>query len=158
MKKIAVYPGSFDPITLGHLDIIERSARIFDQIIVVIMDNSNKDCLFDREERLDMIKETCKHLDNVECLIGEGLSVDFAKKHNAVAMIRGMRAVADYEYEMQNASANMYINPDIETCFLLSKPKYSFYSSSTVKELAKYHQDVSIFVDEYVENKLKDKF
>lgn len=154
----AIYPGSFDPITKGHLDIIERSAKIFDEVIVVAMNNSKKNYLFNSEERLAMMVETCKNIDNVRCEISDGLSVDFAKKNNAKVMIRGMRAVADYEYEMQNASANMYIDNSIETCFFLSKPQYSFYSSTTIKELCKYHQDVSMFVDEYVEKMLKSKF
>lgn len=156
--RIAVYPGSFDPITLGHLDIIERSAKLFDKVIVVSMKNSEKHYLFNDEERLDMMEKMCSHLDNVECVNGSGLSVEFARSVNADAMIRGMRAVADYEYEMQIAITNMHINKDIETVFLLSKPEYSFYSSSTVKELAKYHQDVKDFVGEYIAGKLEEKF
>lgn len=156
--KIAIYPGSFDPITKGHLDIIERSAKIFDQVIVVIMRNERKKYLFSEKERLAMIREACQHLDNVICDAGEGLSVRYAKSKGACAMIRGIRAVQDYEYELQTATANMWLDPEIETCFFMAKPEYSFLSSSTVKEIASYQGDVDRFVDPYVEKKLKEKF
>lgn len=156
--KIAIYPGSFDPITKGHLDIIERSAKIFDQVIVVIMRNERKKYLFSEKERLAMIREACQHLDNVICDAGEGLSVRYAKSKGACAMIRGIRAVQDYEYELQTATANMLLDPEIETCFFMAKPEYSFLSSSTVKEIASYQGDVDRFVDPYVEKKLKEKF
>lgn len=156
--KIAIYPGSFDPITKGHLDIIERSAKIFDQVIVVIMRNERKKYLFSEKERLAMIQEACQHLDNVICDAGEGLSVRYAKSKGACAMIRGIRAVQDYEYELQTATANMWLDHEIETCFFMAKPEYSFLSSSTVKEIASYQGDVDRFVDPYVEKKLKEKF
>lgn len=156
--RIAIYPGSFDPITLGHLDIIERSSKLFDKVIVVIMDNSKKQGLFSKEERLTMIKEACSHMTNVECEIGSGLSVEYAKNKGACAMIRGMRAVADYEYEMKLSMTNMKLNKDIETIFLLSKPEHAFISSSMIKELVSYKQDVSGFVPRCVEMQLKQKF
>lgn len=156
--KIAIYPGSFDPITKGHMDIISRSAKIFDKVIVVIMRNDKKKYLFSEDERLDMMKHACKDLDNVICDVGEGLSVKYAKAHGARVMIRGIRAVQDYEFELQNATANMWLDSDIETCFFMAKPEYSFLSSSSVKEIASYKEDVSIFVDEYVAVKLAEKF
>ena len=157
MKK-AIYPGSFDPITKGHLDIIERSAKIFDEVEVVIMHNDLKHYLFSETERLDMIQQACKHIPNVTCAIGDGLSVEYAKQHQACAMIRGIRAVQDYEYELQTATANMYLDKNIETCFFMAQPIYSFISSSAVKEIASYHGDVSAFTDAYTEQKLKTKF
>ncbi|NBK97057.1 MAG: pantetheine-phosphate adenylyltransferase [Erysipelotrichia bacterium] len=156
--KIAIYPGSFDPITKGHLDIISRAANLFDEVIVVIMRNHKKQCLFSEQERLAMIKNACKDIKNVVCDIDEGLSVKYAKAHHAQVMIRGIRAVQDYEYELQNASTNMFLDSSIETCFLLAKPEYSFLSSSSVKEIAYYHEEVGRFVDEYVAEKLKEKF
>lgn len=158
MSKTAIYPGSFDPITKGHMDIIKRSAKIFDQVIVVIMRNEKKRYLFSEEERLTMITQACLSLENVSCVVGEGLSVKFAKENNANVMIRGIRAVQDYEYELQSATANMWLDSSIETCFFLAKPEYSFLSSSTVKEIASYGEDVSRFVDAYVEQKLSEKF
>lgn len=156
--KTAIYPGSFDPITKGHMDIIKRSAKIFDEVIVVIMRNEKKHYLFNEQERLDMIEHACQNVSNVKCAIGEGLSVKYAKDNNANVMIRGIRAVQDYEYELQTATANMWIDSSIETCFFMAKPEYSFLSSSSVKEIASFQEDVSLFVDEYVGNKLKEKF
>lgn len=157
MKK-AIYPGSFDPVTSGHVDIIERAAKMFDEVIVVIMKNEAKRCLFSEEERLDMLNHVCAKFGNVRCVWGNGLSVKYAKKEGACAMIRGIRAVQDYEYELQNATANMFLEPSIETCFLLSKPEYSFVSSSCVKEIASYHENVDQMVEPYVAQKLKEKF
>ncbi|MEG1066678.1 MAG: pantetheine-phosphate adenylyltransferase [Erysipelotrichaceae bacterium] len=160
MNKIrkAIYPGTFDPITRGHLDIIERSSKLFDEVIVVIMDNPDKICLFSEEERLDMIKDACKNIENVRCCIGSGLSVDFATKCEAQVLIRGIRAVQDYEYELQTATANMWLNDQIETLFLLSKPNYSFLSSSSVKVIAQHNADVTKFVSDYVKDKLIKKY
>ncbi len=156
--KTAIYPGSFDPITKGHMDIITRSSKIFDQVIVVIMRNDKKAYLFSEEERLEMIAQACASLHNVTCVVGEGLSVKFAKQNNANVMIRGIRAVQDYEYELQSATANMWLDSSIETCFFMAKPEYSFLSSSSVKEIASYNEDVSRFVDPFVEQKLSEKF
>lgn len=156
--KRAIYPGSFDPITKGHVDIIERASKMFDEVIVVLMENPTKTCLFSKDERLAMNKYCCKHLDNVTCDIGEGLTIHYAQANNASIMIRGIRAVQDYEYELQTATANMMINERIETCFLMSKPEYSFLSSSSVKEIASFGEDVSKFVDEHVANELKKKY
>lgn len=157
MKK-AIYPGSFDPITRGHLDIIERASHVFDEVIVVIMRNKDKQYTFSEEERLQMINVCCRELTNVKYDASDGLSVHYARKHNANVMIRGIRAVLDYEFELQIATANMWIDEGVETCFLLSKPKYSFISSSTIKEMAYYQQDVSQFVTPFVAEKLKAKY
>lgn len=156
--KIAIYPGSFDPITKGHLDVIQRASTIFDKVIVVIMRNERKKCLFTEAERLDMISHVCAHLENVECEIGNGLTVRYAKAKKACAMIRGIRAVVDYEYELQAATANMCIDESIETVFFMAKPEYSFVSSSTVKEIASYKENVDTFVDPYIAKKLAEKF
>lgn len=156
--KVAIYPGSFDPITKGHLDIIKRAAKVFDKVIVVIMKNANKHCLFSEEERLDMLRHACTDLDNVEYDLGEGLSVRYAKEKGATVIIRGIRAVQDYEYELQNATANMWLDEQIETCFFMAKPEYSFLSSSSVKEIASYGESVERFVDKYIATQLKNKF
>ncbi len=157
MKK-AIYPGSFDPITKGHYDIIERSSKIFDEVIIVLMNNPGKQALFSVEERLEMIKQTCTSLHNVSFDIGEGLTVHYAKSKEANVMIRGIRAVQDYEYELRNATANMWLDPNIETCFFMAKPEYSFLSSSSVKEIASFGGDVSKFVNPFVIEKLQEKF
>lgn len=154
----AIYPGSFDPITRGHLDIIERSSKMYDEVIVVLMRNTSKNYLFSEDERLEMMKQTCRHLSNVKCVIGEGLSVNFAKKVDAKVMIRGLRAISDYDYEMKIALANMNMAPEIETVFLLAKPEYAFLSSTTIKELASYHENVSKYVGDYVAKCLANKF
>lgn len=154
----AIYPGSFDPITKGHLDIIERASKLFETLVVVIMENPQKNYLFTQEERLAMLQDACNQFSNVVCCIGEGLTVNFAKKQNAVAIIRGIRAVADYEYELQTATTNMMLAESIETVFLLSKPNYSFLSSSVVKEVAKHHGELDCFVSADVKQKLENKF
>lgn len=147
----ACYPGTFDPITKGHLDIIERAASVFDELDVVLMVNPRKKCLFDAEERKQMIEESIASLGtlhNVKVVIGEGLTVDFARKTGAKAIVRGIRAVTDYEYELQQATANMMLAPDIETMFFIAKPEYSFLSSSVVKEIALNDGDISAMVPE----------
>ena len=129
------YPGTFDPITAGHLDIIERASNKFDEVIVLIMQNPRKKCMFTAEERKYMI-EKCVKGNNIKVEIGTGLTVEYAKKLGASAIIRGIRAVTDYEYELQQATANMKLESSIETLFLIAKPEYSFLSSSVVKEIA----------------------
>lgn len=152
-----IYPGTFDPITKGHLDIIERSSKLFDEVVVVIMDNPKKLCMFNKEERLNMIENLITRYPNVSADIGTGLTAMFASRVGARGIIRGIRAVQDYEYELQTASANSLLQPDVETIFLLSKPDKSFLSSSAVKEIATYQGDISYFVDPYVEDKIKKK-
>jgi len=153
----AIYPGSFDPITYGHIDIIKRAAALVDELIIVIMMNDAKSGTFTFEERKEMVEHSIQDLKNVRVEIGSGLTVDFAKKVGAKLIIRGIRAVSDYEYEMQLATANMTLAYDIETIFLLSKPEYSFLSSSTAKTIAKNKGDLSCFVDPYVAKRMLEK-
>ena len=158
MNKIAIYPGTFDPITLGHIDIIERLCKMFNKIIVAIGINSNKQCLFNKEERLDMIQHSLEHLNNIEVIISDGLMVDVAKKYGAKAIIRGLRAVSDFDYEFQLALTNRKMRNDIDTIFMLPDEKYTYLSSTIVRELAMYNEDLTYFVSDYVANKLKEKF
>ena len=154
----AMIPGSFDPITKGHVDIIERTSHLFDEVVVVIMENAVKKSLFTKEERVQMIQDEVSHLENVSVLVGSGLTVKMAKQLGANAMVRGIRATSDYEYEVSIATANMMLEKDVETMFLLSKPEYSFVSSSTVKEIAYYHGDLDKFVSKNIEEKLREKY
>ena len=151
---IALYPGSFDPVTYGHLDIIERASQLFDKLIIVIMENDEKKPAFSSSQRKELLEKFISHLTNVSVKVGSGLTVDFAREHNCQVLIRGVRAVSDYEYEMQLATANMTLQPDIETIFLLARPQYSFLSSSTAKTIAKNGGDLSKFVPEIVAEKL----
>ncbi len=143
---IAVYPGSFDPVTLGHYDIIERSARIMDKVIVGVLNNSAKSPLFSAEERVNMLIDVTKGFSNVEVCAFEGLTVDFVKKCNASVIVRGLRAVTDFEYELQLSQTNHVIAPGVDTIFLTTNLKYSYLSSSVVKEIAMYGGDISAFV------------
>lgn len=154
----AIYPGSFDPITMGHMDIIKRSAAIVDELIIGVLVNKTKSPLFSIEERVEMIEASVKGLSNVKVKAFDGMTVDFAKNHGAKIMIRGLRAVTDYENEMQLAQTNRCIAMDIETLFLITSLEYAFLSSTIVKELAYYQQDVSKFVPPMVEEKLVGKF
>lgn len=145
MKK-AIYPGSFDPLTLGHMDIIERSAKIVDELVVGVLNNSAKNSLFSLEERVSMIKEMTEHLPNVTVASFDGLLVDYMKEIDATIIIRGLRAVTDFEYELQIAQTNHVENPDVETIFLTTSLQYSYLSSTIVKEFASYGGDISKFV------------
>lgn len=158
MTKIAVVPGSFDPITFGHLDIIKRGVRVFDVVHVVVLNNSSKNSLFTAEERVKLIRQVTANMPNVEVSMFSGLLVDYAKKVNAHAIIRGLRAVSDFEYEMQITSMNRVLDEEIETFFIMTKNQYSFLSSSIVKEVAKYGADISELVPKEVELALKEKF
>lgn len=157
MKK-AIYPGSFDPVTLGHLDVIERASKLFDHLIIAVLGNSAKTPLFSTEERVNMLKEVTKHIPNVEVECFGGLTVNFAKAHGATAMVRGLRAVTDFEYELQIAQLNRVINPEIDTVFLITDLKYAYLSSSSVKEVATYGGDISQFVTPLVEAEVKKKY
>lgn len=137
--KIAVYPGSFDPVTNGHLDIIERSAKVFDRLVVAVLHNSAKNPAFSVAEKTDMLRKVTMHLPNVEIDTFDGLLVDYVKLKHAQAIIKGLRAVSDFEYELQMAMANQKQNPEIETLFMMTSTDYSFLSSSIVRELACHH-------------------
>lgn len=158
MASIAVCPGSFDPITYGHLDIIRRGAKVFDMVYVVVLNNSSKNPLFTVEERISLIKEVTKEIPNVKVDDFSGLLIEYAKSVNANAIIRGLRAVSDFEYEMQITSMNRVLNEDIETFFIMTNNQYSFLSSSIVKEVAKYNGNISTLVPPIVEKELEKKF
>lgn len=155
--KTAIYPGSFDPVTLGHYDIIERSSKIFDRLIVGVLNNSAKSPLFSVEERVKMLKDVTKGLPNVEVMAFDGLLIDFARAKEAQVIVRGLRAVTDFEYELQMAQTNRVIAPDIDTIFLTTNLKYSYLSSSIVKEIAGYQGDISEFLHPAVAEKVREK-
>ena len=155
----AVYPGSFDPCTNGHLDIIKRASKMFDKLIVAVLDNPEKKTpLFSVEERVEILKNITKDMDNIEIMSFSGLLVDFMKKQNSKVIVRGLRAVTDFEYEFQLALTNQKIGAGIETIFLSTTAEFMFLSSSTVKEVAKYGDDLSGMVTEEVAEKLKNRF
>ena len=158
MTKIAVVPGSFDPITMGHLDIIKRASTIFDEVKVVVMNNSSKNPLFNVDERKELIAEVTQSIPNVKVDSFSGLLIDYAVEVQANAIIRGLRAVSDFEYEMQITSMNRFLNENIETPFMVSSNQYSFLSSSIVKEVAKYKGNITGLVPEAVEKALYLKF
>ena len=157
-NRIAIYPGTFDPITNGHIDVIERASSLFDKVIVVVAVNSKKTQLFSDEERKDMAKTALSHLLNVEVDIYQGLLLDYAVQKNASALVRGIRAISDFEYEFQIALMNRKIVPDIKTLFLMPHEKYTYLNSSIIRELASFKQDVSEFVPKNVAEMLKIKF
>ena len=154
----AVYPGSFDPVTYGHLDIIERASKVVDEVIVAVLVNSSKKPLFTIEERVGMLRETTKGFSNVKIEMFQGLTVDFAKRVGAKVMVRGLRAVSDFESEMQIAQTNHSLNPDIDTMFFTTSLEYAFLSSTIVREVASYGSDVSNLVPEPVEQMLRKKY
>ena len=156
MRK-AVYPGSFDPVTFGHLDIIERSARMSDHLIIGVLNNNSKTPLFSVEERVNMLKSLTKDLPNVEVTSFGGLLVDFVRAKQADAVIRGLRAVTDFEYEMQIAQTNRVIAPEVDTVFLTTNLKYSYLSSSIVKEIATFGGEINAFVPEDVAERVMKK-
>ncbi|WP_251516177.1 MULTISPECIES: pantetheine-phosphate adenylyltransferase [Staphylococcus] len=154
----AVIPGSFDPITYGHIDIIDRSANRFDELHVCVLRNSSKSGTFSVEERIELIEESVKHLDNVTVHHFNGLLVDFCNEIGAETIIRGLRAVSDFEYELRLTSMNKKLNHDVETMYMMTSTNYSFISSSIVKEVAAYKADVSNFVPPHVAKALDKKF
>ncbi|MEI3597015.1 MULTISPECIES: pantetheine-phosphate adenylyltransferase [unclassified Oceanobacillus] len=158
MTKLAIVPGSFDPFTNGHLDIVERGAKIFDEILVTVFNNQAKSPLFNVEERVNLIKESTKHLPNVKVDSSDFLLMDYATEKNANAVIRGLRAISDFEYEMQITSMNRKLNKDIETFFIMTNNQFSFLSSSMIKEVAQYNGNITGLVPEIVELELKKKF
>lgn len=156
-KRVAVYPGSFDPPTHGHVDIIERAAKVFDKLIVSVARNTEKKSLFSTDERIDMLRELTKDLPNVEITYFAGLTVDFARQQKAVAIIRGLRAVSDFEYEITMAATNRRLYPDCDTVSFMPGEKFMFISSRLVKEIALLGGDVSHFVSPLVVQRLKEK-
>ena len=156
--SIAIYPGSFDPVTNGHIDIIERAAKISDRLIVAVLMNGSKSPLFSVEERVNMLREVTKHISNVEVMSFSGLLVDFAKELDANLIVRGLRAITDFEYELQMAQTNHILNQQVDTIFLTSNLEYSYLSSSTVKEVACLGGDVSKFVPKYVVHQINKKY
>ena len=156
--RIAVYPGSFDPVTLGHMDIISRSSKLFDKLIVGVLVNSSKVPLFSAEERVNMIKGVVSEYPNVEVRSFNGLLVEFARLCKATAVVRGLRAVTDFEYELQIAQTNHIENTDIETIFLTTNLQYSYLSSTIVKEFASYGGDISKFVPEQFVDRIYEKY
>lgn len=146
MRSLAVYPGSFDPPTLGHLDIVERGARLFDRLIVAVGRNSSKEPFLSAEERVNVIRESCAHLPNVEVEAFDGLLVEFVQAKGARSIVRGLRAVADFEYEFQIAMVNRKIAPDVDSVFLMTHWDYSYLSSSVVREVARLGGDVTSLV------------
>lgn len=155
--KIALYPGSFDPITKGHLDILKNASQIFDKVIIAVAHNGEKKGFLSVDERVMLIKKSITGFDNVEVDSFEGLTIEYAKKHSAEVLIRGLRAVSDFEYEMQLSQTNSALCEDIKTVFLTTKPKYNFISSSTIKEIWYNDGDISKFVPDAVNDYLKTK-
>ena len=156
--RIAVYPGSFAPITSGHLDIIKRASKLYDKLIVGVLNNSEKSPIFTCEERVDMIRRVTGDLENVSCDYFNGMLVDFAKQNQASVIVKGLRTVADFEYEFQMALLNKARNPEYETVFMMTDSKYSYLSSSMVKELAKYHGELEGLVPSCIKNTIMEKF
>lgn len=154
----AIYPGSFDPVTLGHLDIIKRASKIFDELIVGVLNNNSKSPLFSVEKRVKMLNDVVKDLPNVEVMSFEGLLVDFARKVDAQIIVRGLRAVTDFEYELQMSQTNTVLNENVDTIFFTTSLEYAYLSSSTVREAAYFGADISKFVPESVVQQVYDKF
>ncbi|MDU5142191.1 MAG: pantetheine-phosphate adenylyltransferase [Paenibacillus dendritiformis] len=156
--RTAVYPGSFDPVTLGHLDIIQRAAKQFDKLIVAVLNNSSKKPLFTIEERLELLRTVTKPWPNVEVDSFSDLTVNYMDAKKGDVIVRGVRSVTDFEYELQLASTNQKLNPRVETIFMMTNPKYSYLSSSIVKEIAHYGGDISELVAPEVEAALRVKY
>lgn len=158
MPKLAIYPGSFDPVTNGHIDILTRGLKLFDYIIVCILNNPTKKALFSVEERVEMLQKSLNGMHRIEIATHDGLLVDYAVKRNANAILRGMRAVSDFEYEFQMALMNRRLNRDIQTVFLMTGLRWIFTSSSIIKEAARFGGNINGMVPKIVQQKLKDKF
>ena len=156
--KRAVYPGSFDPVTYGHLDVIKRASEMFDELIVSVLNNKTKTPLFSVEERVKILKEATKDIPNVRIDSFSGLLIDYAKKKNVHVIIRGLRAITDFEYELQIAQTNHVENPEVETIFLTTSLQYSYLSSTIVKEFASYGGDISKFVPARFIDRIYDKY
>lgn len=157
MSKKIVYPGSFDPVTNGHLDIVERAAQLFDEVVVAVFLNPNKDPVFTMEERVDMLKKATYDLENVKVDSFSGLTTKYVHSMGGDAILRGLRAVSDFEGEFQMASMNKHLDEDIETIFLMTDTKYAFLSSSVIKEAAYFDGNIEELVPDFVSEKLKNK-
>lgn len=157
LAPVAIYPGSFDPITMGHVDIIQRGARLFDRIVVAVLINADKAPLFTVHERVDIAREVFKDRTNVEVDTFDGLLVDYARKRGAGAIVKGLRAVSDFEYEMQMALMNRRLNPDVETVFMMPTEPYTYVSSRLVKEVVALGGSVKGIVPDIVERRLREK-
>lgn len=155
--KIAVYPGSFDPVTLGHLDIIERSLELFDEVIVAVMYNRKKRPMFDVEERVELLRKSTTHLKNVTIDSHEGLLIDYLKRKDLNIVVKGLRAISDFEAEFQMASVNQKLSPGVETVFIMTRTEYMYLSSSIVKEVASFNGDISNFVNNVVSEAIEEK-
>lgn len=156
----AVYPGTFDPITNGHLDIIARASAMFDEVVVLIMQNPAKKCMFSEAERITMIQKSVEglpHAERISVMCGNGLTVSFAESIGASAIIRGIRAVSDYEYELMQATANMYLNSSIETFLMIARPEYSFLSSSVIKEIGIHNGSIRGLVPESIHDHIAEE-
>jgi pantetheine-phosphate adenylyltransferase len=156
--RTAVYPGSFDPITCGHLDIIKRASRVYDKVVVGVLNNSSKNPIFTAEERAKMIQRVTQGIGNVEVNIFSGLLVDFAKENKATVIVKGLRTVSDFEYEFQMALLNKALNPEYETMFMMTDTKYSYISSSMVKEVAKYSGCLDGLVPSEIIEQIREKY
>lgn len=157
--KIGIYPGSFDPVTKGHMDVIERASKLVDVLIVSVLTNPHKNSgMFTIEERMDLLSNSAKHISNIQIDSFSGLLVDYAKEKEACVIVRGLRAVTDFEYEMQMAQINKNLLPEVETIFLVTNAEYSFLSSSSVRELAMFKGKFHSLVPKCVANKLDEKF
>ncbi|MGC8594791.1 MAG: pantetheine-phosphate adenylyltransferase [Candidatus Kryptoniota bacterium] len=154
--RIAIYPGTFDPVTNGHIDVINRASRLFDKVIVCVAVNTSKAPLFTGEERAEMIRDAVSDLNNVEVEEFDGLLVEFARKKKAIAIVRGLRAVSDFEYEFQMALTNRKLDEEVDTVFLMPHEKYTYLNSTIVREIASFGGDVSQFVPAMVERKLRE--
>lgn len=153
----AIYPGSFDPVTLGHLDIIRRASRTVNELIVGVLNNGGKTPLFTAEERVEMLREVTKDIPNVKVMAFSGLLVDFARHTDSTVVVRGLRAISDFDYELQMAQTNRKMNPHVDTMFLATSLEYAYLSSSTVKEVAFFDGDISEFVPESVVEKVRER-
>ena len=155
--RVAVYPGSFDPVTLGHIDIIQRTAKMFDKVIIGVLRNRSKSPLFTAEERVELLKQVTADIPNVEVQSFQGLLIDFVRQNHANVIVRGLRAITDFEYELQMAQTNRVIASQIDTIFLTTNLKYSYLSSTIVKEIARYHGNINEFLHPYVAEKVREK-
>lgn len=156
--RTVIYPGSFDPLTNGHLDLVQRAAKLFDRVVVAVAKNADKTPLFSLSERLELVKQSIGHLPNVEADAFDGLLVNYVVRKNASAIVRGLRAISDFEFEFQLALMNRKLNANVETIFMMPKDTYTFLSSHIVKEIARLGGDVSVFVPVHVRKALAEKF